>query len=77
MKESSKKKLVHGFVMWKKFGDDKLANESRCPEMEATKSEIAMGDCVKSDLERVGEEWKIYIDRRNWRLLKENVVRGK
>ena len=45
--------------------------------MEATKSEIAMGDCVKSDLERVGEEWKIYIDRRNWRLLKENVVRGK
>ena len=65
MKESSEKKLIHGFVMWNKLGDDKLANESRCPEggwkMEATKSEIAMGDCVKSDLERVGEEWKIYI----------------
>ena len=45
--------------------------------MEARKSEIAMGDCVKSDLERVGEEWKKYIGRRNWRLLKENVVRQK
>ena len=36
--------------------------ESRCPErgweMEARKTEIAMGDCNKSDLERVGEEWK-------------------
>ena len=39
-----------------KIGDEKLA-ESRCPEsgaeMEARKSEIAIGDC-----ERVGEEWK-------------------
>ena len=43
--------------------------------MEARKTEIAMGDCVKSDLESVGEEWKKDIDRRNWRLLKENVVR--
>ena len=26
--------------------------------MDQTKTEIAMGDCIKSDLERVGEEWK-------------------
>ena len=63
VKERSKKKLVHGLVMWKQLGDDKLA-ESRCPESggkleAATKTEIAMGDCLKSDLERVGEEWKI------------------
>ena len=36
--------------------------ESRCPEsgweMEVNKTEIAMGDCIKSDIERVGEEWK-------------------
>ena len=43
--------------------------------MEARKTEIAMGDCVKSDIKRVGEEWKKYIDRKNWRLLKENAVR--
>ena len=49
--------------------------ESRCPEsgveMETKKTEIAMGDCIKSDLEKVGEEWKN--DRRNWSLLTENV----
>ena len=33
------------------------------------------GDCIKSDLERVGEEWKNMIDTRNWRLRTENVVR--
>ena len=62
MKESAKKKLVRstwdGHV--EKMGDGKLA-ESRCPEgggeMEAMKTEIAMGDCIKSDLQRVGEEW--------------------
>ena len=33
-------------------------------------------DCVKRDLERVGGEWRISIrDRRNWRLLIENVMR--
>ena len=25
--------------------------------MEARKTEIAIGDCIKRDLERVGEEW--------------------
>ena len=40
------------------------------------KAEIAMGDCIKRDLERVGEEWRTRAtDRRNWRLLIENVVR--
>ena len=41
------------------MGDEKLA-ESRCPEcggeMEARKIEIAMGDYIKSDIERVGKE---------------------
>ncbi len=31
--------------------------------MEKRKTEIAMGDCIKSDLERVGEEWGKMIDR--------------
>ena len=36
-------------------------------------TEIAMEDCIKS--EREGEEWKKMIERRNWRLLTENVIR--
>ena len=56
--------------------------ESRRPEIggekEARKTEIVMGDCIKRDLERLGEELrKRATDRRNWRLLKENVVREK
>ena len=42
--------------------------------MESRKTEIAMGDCIKSDLERVGEECGKLINRRNVRLLTENVV---
>ena len=60
-KENSKKKLMRctwaGHV--EKMGDEKLA-ESRCPEsereMDAKKTKIAMVDCIKNDLERVGEE---------------------
>ena len=68
MKESFKKKLVRskaymGCSCRKKMGDEKLA-ESRCPEsgwkMDPRKTDIAMGDCITSDLERVGEEWKNY-----------------
>ena len=33
-------------------------------------AEIAMGGCIKSDLERMGK----IKDRRNWRLLTENMV---
>ena len=33
------------------------------------KAEIAIGDCIKSDLERVGEECEKVIARRKWRLL--------
>ena len=40
----------------------KTGKEGRWPEcggeMEARKTEIAMGDCVMSDLERVGKEWE-------------------
>ena len=61
-------------------GRCKTGKESRCPEngeeMEVRKIEIAMGDCIKSDLERIEEEQKM-IDRRNWILLTENVVREK
>ena len=45
--------------------------------MEARKTKTATGDCNKSDLERVGVEWENIIDRRNWKLLTENVVREK
>ena len=41
------------------------------------KTEIAIGGCTKSDLERVGEEWETMLDRRNWRRLSENVVKEK
>ena len=62
MEESSKKKSVrstwNGHV--KRNGRRQIAKESRCPESggetEASNIEIAMGDCIKSDLEIVGEE---------------------
>ena len=46
---------------------------------EARKTEIAMGDCIKWSRKCVmGEEWgKRATDRRNWRLLTENAVRGR
>ena len=37
--------------------------------MEARKIVIAMGDCIKSDIERVEEYGGKLIDRRNWTLL--------
>ena len=61
VKESSKKKLARS--IWTghvgKMGLEKLT-ENRCTEsggeMDAMKTEIAMGDCLKSDIERVGEK---------------------
>ena len=39
----------------------KTGKESRCSEsggeMEARKTEIVMGYCIKTNLERVGKEW--------------------
>ena len=70
--ESVKKKLVRS--TWAghvdKMGDEKMA-ESRCPERGGNWN--VMGNCIKSYLERVGEEWKKR-QRRNWRLLTENVI---
>ena len=44
-------------------------------EMEAgKKTEIAMGDCIRSDIERVGENLEKMIERRNRKLL---TVRGR
>jgi len=48
--------------------DEKPA-ERRCPEsggeMNARKTEIAMEDCIKSNIERVGEEWKAWEKKHN------------
>jgi len=45
-------------------------------EKEAKKTENAMEDCVKRDLERVGGEWRTTAkDRSSWRLLIENTVK--
>ena len=46
-------------------------------KMEARKTEIAIGDLINSDLERVREEWRKKSNRRNWKLRTENVVRDK
>ena len=40
-------------------------------------SKYSIGDCIKNDLETVGEEWKTIIDRRNWRLLTEDIAYSK
>ena len=42
--------------------DRRTGKDSRCPEsggeMEARETDTATGDCIKNDLERVGEEWE-------------------
>ena len=61
-KESVKEKLVRSRMTWaghvEWMGDEKLS-DSRClgcgEKKEARKTEIAMGDCIKSDIERVAE----------------------
>ena len=83
MKESSKKEFARSVwaVQVNKMGDGNLAkraNAGNWTEMEARKTEIAMGDCIKSDLERVRIIGKMYrIDRRNYRMQTENVIREK
>ena len=65
MKEPFKKKMVMNKLTWAGYvgimGDEKLA-ESRYPESKAEKvackTKIALGDCIKSDTETVGEEWR-------------------
>ena len=47
--------------MWKQWEMKNCQREQMARsggEMEVTKTEIAMGDCIKSNIERVGEEWK-------------------
>ena len=63
MKESSKKKFVRSTLAghvekWERKNWLREQMPRKWREMEARKSEIAMGDCIKSDTERVGEEWK-------------------
>ena len=51
VKESSKKRLIgEEYMGWSCEKHGRL-------KMEARKTEIAMGDCIKGDIERVGEEW--------------------
>ena len=46
--------------------------------MEAGKTDIAMGNCIKmNDIERVGANGGKLIDKSNCRLMTENVVREK
>ena len=57
-----------------RMGDEKLAKRADAQKVEGM-TEIAPGNCINSDLERVGHECrKRATDRRNWRLLTENVV---
>ena len=72
-----------------KNGRYNICKDNRCPEsggeMEAKKTGIAMVNCIKSDIEnilvnRCNVAWRRMekiIDRRNWRLLSENIVRDK
>ena len=80
MKERSNKTLVRSTLAGhvKNMGDEKLAQRADAQKVEGKrKTGIAMGDCIKHDPDRVGEEWKTLTDRRNWSLLTENVVREK
>ena len=75
MNESFKKTLMRSGLTWaghlERMGDENCQREE---EREERKTEIAMGDWIKKDLEKVREEWrKRPTDRRNWRLLKKNV----
>ena len=41
-----------------KMGDEKLTKRADTHKVEGMKkTEIAMGNCIKSGLERLGEEW--------------------
>ena len=64
MEESSKKKLVKSTwaahvekLEMKNWQREQIPRKWR-GVMEVRKTEIAMGDCIKSDLERGGEEWE-------------------
>ena len=50
--------------MWEEMGDEKPAKRAGAKKMEGKwrreRSKLRWGDCVKIDLEIVGEEWKIY-----------------
>ena len=58
MKASSKKKLARSTWEMKKLANSSDAQKVEDKWREMRKTEIAMGDCIKSDLGRVGEEWK-------------------
>ena len=57
----------------------KRADAQKVEEKEAEEDRSCDGVCIRSDLERVGDEGKKeqQVGRMNWRLLLENVVREK
>ena len=72
VKERFKNKLVRNRLKWacqvEIMGDENLPKRADAQKLE--------GNCRKRDIERVEEEWrKRATDRRNWRLLIENLVR--
>ena len=80
------KKLVRSKLAWPGLVEimaDTKQEETRCPKSgggkEARKNEIAIGDCIQGDTERIRKEW-----RNRWEELKtadrersESKVRGR
>ena len=60
MKENSKKKLVR--TTWtgdvEQMADEKLAKRADSQKVEMRKIRNFDGDCIRNDLERMGEEFK-------------------
>ena len=59
MKESAQKKVLRStwVVHVEKIGNGKLAKGTDAQKVETKITTIAIDDCIKSDLERVEEEW--------------------
>ena len=84
VKESFKKKLGRSRLKLtghlERMGDRKMVKRANAQKVEGKgrrgRPRMRWEDCVKRELERVGEEWRTTAkDRRSWRLVKENVVR--
>ena len=80
------KVLVRSILKWvghaERLGDDKLTQRADAQKMKGKRRpgwpRLRWEDCVKRDVEKVGEGGRITArDRRSWRLLTENVVTKK
>ena len=83
MKESSKKKLVRStwadhVERWQMKNWQRDQMSRKWMGIGSEEDQNCDGDCIESDIERVGEECKtLPIERRYWRMLTENVVKEK